>query len=124
MRTVWRESRSELMVILENSPVSRYASHLKSRIEKLEAFLEDESYKDDTFDQLKYFESAYLYNRDNYLKARKHVHHPRHTFFELCTAYAELVKEMEKLERSEEHTSELQSRGQLVCRLLLEKTKR
>src|SRR6266702_3707409 len=25
--------------------------------------------------------------------------------------------------RSEEHTSELQSRGQLVCRLLLEKTK-
>src|SRR5207253_6268428 len=27
------------------------------------------------------------------------------------------------LERSEEHTSELQSRGHLVCRLLLEKTK-
>src|SRR5215510_1908442 len=28
------------------------------------------------------------------------------------------------LPRSEEHTSELQSRGQLVCRLLLEKKKR
>src|SRR5437870_9807568 len=28
-----------------------------------------------------------------------------------------------KLTRSEEHTSELQSRGQLVCRLLLEKKK-
>src|SRR6266702_1618845 len=28
-----------------------------------------------------------------------------------------------KLERSEEHTSELQSRGHLVCRLLLEKKK-
>src|SRR5690625_5761234 len=27
------------------------------------------------------------------------------------------------MERSEEHTSELQSRGQLVCRLLLEKKK-
>src|SRR5207253_9570985 len=27
----------------------------------------------------------------------------------------------EKLDRSEEHTSELQSRGHLVCRLLLEK---
>src|SRR5690625_5648514 len=27
------------------------------------------------------------------------------------------------IERSEEHTSELQSRGHLVCRLLLEKTK-
>src|SRR5690625_6143580 len=28
------------------------------------------------------------------------------------------------LERSEEHTSELQSRGQIVCRLLLEKNKK
>src|SRR5690625_5569011 len=28
-----------------------------------------------------------------------------------------------KVRRSEEHTSELQSRGQLVCRLLLEKKK-
>src|SRR5690625_5498516 len=28
---------------------------------------------------------------------------------------------MESMERSEEHTSELQSRGHLVCRLLLEK---
>src|SRR5690625_5794516 len=28
------------------------------------------------------------------------------------------------MERSEEHTSELQSRGQLVCRLLLEKKKK
>src|SRR5690625_7020143 len=30
---------------------------------------------------------------------------------------------MRRLQRSEEHTSELQSRGQLVCRLLLEKKK-
>src|SRR5690625_480801 len=30
---------------------------------------------------------------------------------------------MERRERSEEHTSELQSRGHLVCRLLLEKKK-
>src|SRR5690625_6260890 len=31
---------------------------------------------------------------------------------------------IEEVERSEEHTSELQSRGHLVCRLLLEQTKR
>src|SRR5207253_11157779 len=30
----------------------------------------------------------------------------------------------ERLQRSEEHTSELQSRGHLVCRLLLEKKKK
>src|SRR5690625_6554419 len=31
------------------------------------------------------------------------------------------IKQIEKIIRSEEHTSELQSRGHLVCRLLLEK---
>src|SRR3989442_3925170 len=31
------------------------------------------------------------------------------------------VRGLEKIERSEEHTSELQSRPHLVCRLLLEK---
>src|SRR5690625_7734238 len=30
----------------------------------------------------------------------------------------------DRLQRSEEHTSELQSRGQLVCRLLLEEKKK
>src|SRR5690625_6490702 len=34
-----------------------------------------------------------------------------------------LVRPLEKRMRSEEHTSELQSRGHLVCRLLLEKKK-
>src|SRR5688572_32572764 len=32
--------------------------------------------------------------------------------------------DLEKLERSEEHTSELQSQSNLVCRLLLEKKKK
>src|SRR5690625_5511668 len=40
---------------------------------------------------------------------------------------AELMEQAgpaDRSQRSEEHTSELQSRGQLVCRLLLEKKKR
>src|SRR5690625_6740477 len=37
---------------------------------------------------------------------------------------AEIEKANEEAERSEEHTSELQSRGHLVCRLLLEKKKK
>src|SRR5690625_870870 len=36
---------------------------------------------------------------------------------------ATLTDSLEQAERSEEHTSELQSRGHLVCRLLLEKKK-
>src|SRR5690625_6768912 len=39
-------------------------------------------------------------------------------------ALDELTVYKEKVIRSEEHTSELQSRGHLVCRLLLEKNKR
>src|SRR5256714_8199162 len=34
-----------------------------------------------------------------------------------------LIRELEGIERSEEHTSELQSLAYLVCRLLLEKKK-
>src|SRR5690625_5467641 len=37
--------------------------------------------------------------------------------------FADFNSEVRKDERSEEHTSELQSRGHLVCRLLLEKKK-
>src|SRR2546430_10054149 len=35
--------------------------------------------------------------------------------------FALFVKRVERMERSEEHTSELQSQSNLVCRLLLEK---
>src|SRR5436305_13961314 len=52
-------------------------------------------------------------------------------FFELITVAGEAGlelrigrEELEKYIRSEEHTSELQSRPHLVCRLLLEKKKR
>src|SRR3712207_9002911 len=38
-------------------------------------------------------------------------------------ADAEVVRDDEERQRSEEHTSELQSRQYLVCRLLLEKIK-
>src|SRR5690554_6974372 len=38
--------------------------------------------------------------------------------------YAQLLAQVGKLTRSEEHTSELQSRPHLVCRLLLEKKKK
>src|SRR5260221_6780425 len=42
---------------------------------------------------------------------------------ELSNAHGLLKAEMRRLSRSEEHTSELQSHSDLVCRLLLEKKK-
>src|SRR5439155_26901381 len=41
----------------------------------------------------------------------------------VATALPRIVERGEQERRSEEHTSELQSRGHLVCRLLLEKKK-
>src|SRR5439155_2829803 len=43
---------------------------------------------------------------------------------ELVTFYPMFRRERAGKTRSEEHTSELQSRGHLVCRLLLEKKKK
>src|SRR5690625_7995305 len=40
-----------------------------------------------------------------------------------CSFISKLVESEYAVMRSEEHTSELQSRGHLVCRLLLEKKK-
>src|SRR5207253_10734544 len=42
---------------------------------------------------------------------------------DLAAAWAAVARLVSFGERSEEHTSELQSRGHLVCRLLLEKKK-
>src|SRR5439155_23713900 len=42
---------------------------------------------------------------------------------QMFTGAATASRSPRRLERSEEHTSELQSRGHLVCRLLLEKKK-
>src|SRR5690625_6789625 len=43
---------------------------------------------------------------------------------QISTTLKSLARENASLGRSEEHTSELQSRGHLVCRLLLEKKKK
>src|SRR2546422_2146985 len=45
------------------------------------------------------------------------------TMYRLLAAHAEVRERRDQLRRSEEHTSELQSRLHLVCRLLLEKKK-
>src|SRR5690625_6443166 len=44
----------------------------------------------------------------------------RDKWTEFCRLYNASREEQEETTRSEEHTSELQSRGHLVCRLLLE----
>src|SRR5260221_2647385 len=49
---------------------------------------------------------------------------PRSTLFPYTTLFLSLIHISEPTRRSEEHTSELQSHSDLVCRLLLEKKSR
>src|SRR5699024_11512020 len=62
----------------------------------------------------------HVLSRDDLYFDDKHI--------EQCIQYIEKwyfpLKEFQKFVRSEEHTSELQSRFDLVCRLLLEKKKK
>src|SRR5439155_20191872 len=66
---------------------------------------------------------------DRVLRQREGVHHRpglsdgrRHRWHRpVCTWWRSATAVASSLGRSEEHTSELQSRGHLVCRLLLEK---
>src|SRR2546428_5934475 len=57
-------------------------------------------------------------------RERHHLHTPRTHAERRSSAQREPVVDRFHLLRSEEHTSELQSRSDLVCRLLLEKKNR
>src|SRR5437870_8122371 len=61
--------------------------------------------------------------QDVLLDAEIVSHHAEGLRFGLRGRFAHLLAPGRRRQRSEEHTSELQSRGQLVCRLLLEKKK-
>src|SRR3989440_4642109 len=72
---------------------------------------------------------VYEINRNFRNEGISTIHNPEFTMLEFYMAYADytdLIPLTEELivERSEEHTSELQSRSDLVCRLLLEKKKK
>src|SRR5690625_6117604 len=75
----------------------------------------------------RWFTGSGIY-RDVYLTITDHIHIEQYGVF-VTTPYvseeratvAVDVRVVNETDRSEEHTSELQSRGHLVCRLLLEK---
>src|SRR5699024_11656164 len=54
----------------------------------------------------------------------KMIRKPKHTWDEIFNKLTTDRAKIDKIDRSEEHTSELQSRFDLVCRLLLEKNKK
>src|SRR3989440_2560606 len=61
--------------------------------------------------------------RPRYARSGRISNHAGHRAFRRLTGGNDAEEEQEERGRSEEHTSELQSRSDLVCRLLLEKKK-
>src|SRR2546427_4329731 len=64
---------------------------------------------------------------DMFIKQAENVHAGAKALVEMLTHYTgvpEQAQNIKAIERSEEHTSELQSQSNLVCRLLLEKKKK
>src|SRR2546422_7157348 len=55
---------------------------------------------------------------------RSHASLPTRSFRRICRVCGTFLPSSPRASRSEEHTSELQSRLHLVCRLLLEKKKK
>ena len=92
MREVWESEREVLEEIFQTTGISRYQQHLESRKKKLVDFLYDDTYSSDTFKQLSYFTSEYLYDDGNLKNNGQPT--KEHHFFDLCQQYSDLVSDI------------------------------
>src|SRR5690625_5713713 len=105
------QQRKEMSHIQQGDSTDKTAVHEKPLYEKTSA------------DFAKYFETTY--EPPNINKARKRGRDDIEVHYDFTIAEdMRNIGQDKKFLRSEEHTSELQSRGHLVCRLLLEKKKK
>lgn len=92
MVDVWGTGNGDILSILENCDVKRYAQHFETRLNKLNNFLEDTGYSSDepADEAIKYFTTDYLCDENNILKNGNPT--AEHPFFDLCNQYKELVE--------------------------------
>lgn len=109
---VWENDNGDILSILENCDVQRYAQHLKSRLNKLNAFFNDTGYSSDEPEKgaIKYFTSEYLNDDDKIKKNGKPT--AEHPFFDLCDQYKELVERVDLVKNTviEEAVEDIKSR--------------
>ena len=94
---LWNADRDEILRILHKCEVSRFQQHLGSRLNKLIQFLDGETYFQDKPDSLNYFRADYLYDPDNLPKSRKCEPTEKHSFFDLCEQYDDLISEIDSV---------------------------
>src|SRR5690625_2327165 len=70
------------------------------------------------------YDTEHTIDRFRFSSAKKLLKQIEQILVKVEKEIEDILNELNELLRSEEHTSELQSRGHLVCRLLLEKKKK
>lgn len=93
---LWKSEKQEILNILQNCDVSRYQTHLDTRIDALEEFFEDNRFTTDEPKNFHYFTSDYLYDESKLKKSGSPVTH--HPFFDLCSEYKECIGDINKVE--------------------------
>ncbi|WP_234571741.1 exodeoxyribonuclease V subunit beta [Rhodohalobacter sp. 614A] len=94
---LWGRNQEELLEILNQCYVKRFQQHLQSRLRKLNAFIDDDSFELDAPESLKYFTSDYLYDPKNLPKSGNPKPTIQHRFFDLCSELESLIAEMDKV---------------------------
>ncbi|TVR18854.1 MAG: exodeoxyribonuclease V subunit beta [Balneolaceae bacterium] len=97
LKSIWNEDEKEIRRILNACDVSRFQQHLQSRLNKLVPFIKEETFLTDTPGILNYFRADYLYNSDNLPKSRPTRATEKHTFFDVCSEYDELISDINKV---------------------------
>ena len=93
---MWREDEKEILDILYNCDVSRYQTHLDSRLDKFRTWMNDDSYSIDEPHDIEKYTSTYLYDEDNLKKNGSPT--PKHPIFDLFTEYSVAVSEIGQIE--------------------------
>lgn len=93
---LWRSEKQEILKILRNCDVSRYQTHLDTRVDALEEFFEDSRFTEDEPKNFNYFTSDYLYDESKLKKSGSPV--TRHPFFDVCSEYKECIGDINKVE--------------------------
>lgn len=96
MRSLWDDEKNKIKNELINSDLKGFTErNVESRIKKMDEFLSDFQFSNDTFDQLKYFTSEFHSDPDNLKKGKNKV--PEHSFFVICDEYKTATEQCDNL---------------------------
>lgn len=112
MAQLWEGEKEQILQQIRESDVKNVNTHLEGRSDKMEAFLGDNSFLENSFDQLTYFTSTYF--SENLKKNKEKL--PEHRFFDLCDRYSGDVAAVPQI-----MTSFLKEAVHDICRLRDEK---